>query len=252
MSETHSITELIEEVRAGESVAAHEMWDRCRRTLIREARRKLRQLPRRAVDEEDVALAAFDAFLRGVKENRFAKLENRDDLWQVLAMLTERRAIAELRRELAEKRGGGETRGESVFEQFDGEGSLRPGINEVGDPNPAMVDMFTVEVREMLEKLNDDLLRRVAIGRLEGYQNKELADRLGISPRAVDRKLNLIRHKWEGERDPLATNCPSTPRNASTGWPMSLNEREKTAKPPISPPFCRGSKSGTGPPCCVS
>ena len=202
MSETHSVTELIEELRAGESVAAHEMWDRCRRTLIHEARRKLRRLPRRAVDEEDVALAAFDAFLRGVKENRFAKLENRDDLWQVLAMLTERCAIAELRKELAEKRGRGKTRGESVFEQFDDEGSLRPGLIEVGDPNPAMVEIFTTEVREMLEKLDDDLLRRLAIGKLEGYQNNELADRLGISQRAVERKLNLIRQKWEGELKP--------------------------------------------------
>jgi DNA-directed RNA polymerase specialized sigma24 family protein len=57
-------------------------------------------------------------------------------------------------------------------------------------------------IREMLEKLNDDLLRRLAIGKLEGYQNNELADRLGISQRAVERKLNLIRQKWEGELKP--------------------------------------------------
>ncbi|MBM4092203.1 MAG: hypothetical protein FJ276_22660 [Planctomycetes bacterium] len=58
-------------------------------------------------------------------------LENREDLWQVLAMLTERRAIAERRRECADKRGGGNNRGESVFEQAGANGSAAPGIDQV-------------------------------------------------------------------------------------------------------------------------
>jgi len=110
MSHDHSMTNLIQDLQAGRSSAAQEMWDRCIARLVNGARQKLRGLPRRAVDEEDVALAAFDAFLRGVKANRFAKLENRGNLWQVLGMLTERRAIAERRRECAEKRGGGDKR----------------------------------------------------------------------------------------------------------------------------------------------
>ncbi len=87
----HSITNLVQELQAGESAAAQQIWDRCISRLVNGASKKLRGLPRRAVDEEDVALAAFEAFLRGVKEDRFAKLESREDLWQVLAMLTERR-----------------------------------------------------------------------------------------------------------------------------------------------------------------
>ena len=72
----------------------------------------------------------------------------------------------------------------------------------MSDPTHSMtdlVDMFTLGVRELLEKLDDDLLRRVALGKLEGYQNLELAHQLGIAERTVERKLQLIRRKWQGE-----------------------------------------------------
>ena len=204
MSHDHSLTKLVQDLQAGESAAAHQMWQRCISRLVGTARRKLRGLPRRAVDEEDVALSAFDAFLRGVKENRFEKLENREDLWQVLAMLTERRAIATLRQERAQKRGGCDNRGESVFQEAAADGSAVAGIDQVNEPNPAMIDLFTLEVRELLEKLDDDVLRRLAIGKLEGYQNKELAEQLGTGRRTIERKLQLIRQKWEHEFDGLA------------------------------------------------
>jgi DNA-directed RNA polymerase specialized sigma24 family protein len=33
--------------------------------------------------------------------------------------------------------------------------------------------------------------------KLEGYTNQEIAGQLGIALRAVERKLQLIRQKWE-------------------------------------------------------
>ncbi len=75
------------------------------------ASRKLGDLPRRVADEEDVVLSAFHDFLRGVEEGRFTRLDDREDLWQVLVMLTERKAIGLRRKTQAEKRGGGQVRG---------------------------------------------------------------------------------------------------------------------------------------------
>ena len=49
-------------------------------------------------DEEDVALSAFKSFVRAVQEDRFLKLDDRDDLWQILVMLTLRKATILLRR----------------------------------------------------------------------------------------------------------------------------------------------------------
>ena len=199
MSDLHSVSQLLQQLKQNQSAAAHQLWNRFIDQLIRAASRHLRNLPRRAVDEEDVAVTAFEAFLRGTREGRFKQLETREDLWQVLAMLTERKAIEVLRRELAEKRGGGQVRGESVFEKLIMESSAAVGIADVGDPNPATLELFTGEVRDMLDGLGDELLCKIAMLKLEGYTNPEVALRLNIALRAVERKLQLIRDKWDDQ-----------------------------------------------------
>ncbi len=197
MNDAHSVTQLIQQLEGGDSVAAKEIWDRFIHRLIGLARKRLQNVPRRAVDEEDVAASAFNAFFRGVAEQRFAQLNDRDDLWQVLAMLAERKAIGVLRRELADKRGGGLNRGESVFERMILESSDAHGIQTVADPSPAGVDGFTSGVREMLEAISDQMAQRIALFKLQGLTNKEIAGEVGISLRAVERKLGLIRQKWD-------------------------------------------------------
>jgi hypothetical protein len=41
------------------------------------------------------------------------------------------------------------------------------------------------------------VLRSVAVRKLEGYTNKEVAAKLGRAPARVERKLRLIRDTWE-------------------------------------------------------
>jgi DNA-binding CsgD family transcriptional regulator len=43
------------------------------------------------------------------------------------------------------------------------------------------------------------MLRSVAVWKLEGYTNKEVAAKLGRAPATVERKLRLIRATWEKE-----------------------------------------------------
>ena len=50
-------------------------------------------------------------------------------------------------------------------------------------------------------QLPGDDLRRVALARLEGDTVAEAASRLGISRRAVERKLRLIRQIWQEPLD---------------------------------------------------
>lgn len=201
MSEHRSVTEWIEGLKSGDSAAAGEIWQRYIDRLVRLARAKLGTSPRRVADEEDVALSAFNDFLQGVDDGRFPRLDDRDDLWQILVMLTERKAIGQRRREQAQKRGGGQVRGESVFAAGDADNSQRPGLAQWADsePTPAFAVQLTEEMRRALEGLADDTQREIALGKLAGYTNKELAERLGISLRAVERKLSIIRRKWDAE-----------------------------------------------------
>ena len=99
MNESHSVTAWIDQLKLGDQEAATQIWERYFEQLVTVARSKLEGAPTRAVDEEDVALLAFDSLFRGVKEKRFPNLDDRDDLWQLLLMLTERKAIDQKRRE---------------------------------------------------------------------------------------------------------------------------------------------------------
>lgn len=208
MSQSQSVTQLIDQLQFGDSLAAQQIWDRFIERLIGLARRRLQQLPRRAIDEEDVALSAFNAFFQGVNEQRFERLGNRDDLWQVLAMLTERKAIGVMRHELAKKRGGGIQRGESIFGGLIAESIGERGIQAVPDPSPEIIDGFTAEVRESIEAISDPVARQICLRKLQGLTNPQIAEELGISLRAVERKLQMIRQKWSDEfSDPAAADA---------------------------------------------
>ena len=93
MSEPGSITIWVGRLKAGDrDEAVRKLWDVYFGRLVHLARRQLMGRPRRASDEEDVALSAFDSFVRAAEGGRFPRLDDRDDLWQVLFVITARKA----------------------------------------------------------------------------------------------------------------------------------------------------------------
>src|SRR5262245_49553934 len=102
-----SVSQWIVQLKEGDERAAQRLWQRYIGQLVRLARANLGRTPRRAADEEDLANSAFAGCFRGIKADRFPRMNDRDDLWQVLVVLTERKAIDFRRHEMAAKRGGG-------------------------------------------------------------------------------------------------------------------------------------------------
>ena len=84
MSSDDSFSRWIDEVKQGNSSAAERIWAQCFPQLVLFARDRLRGLPRRAADEEDVALSAMDSFFRAAERGRFPDLADRDGLWRLL------------------------------------------------------------------------------------------------------------------------------------------------------------------------
>jgi len=58
------------------------------------------------------------------------------------------------------------------------------------------------EQNRLLSMLRDDVLRSIAIWKLEGFTHEEIADKLGVTPRTVIRKINLIRETWTQDMPP--------------------------------------------------
>ena len=180
-----SVTEWICQLQAGDSAAAHRLWHRYVERLVHLACRKLGELPRRVADEDDVVNAAFNEFLRGVQDERFARLNDRTDLWQILVMLTERKAINLRKKANAQKRGGGKVRGESALRENGAISSATDGIGRLPgrEPTPEFAAQVRDEFRRLYALLADETLRQIARGKLVGHTNAELAARLKLSLR---------------------------------------------------------------------
>ncbi len=202
MATGKSVTQWIGGLRAAQESAATELWKHFYVRLIGLARKKLRASSKRVVDEEDVVLSAFETFFRRAKEGQFPRLADRDDLWQVLVAITERKAINQLRSEGRLKRGGGNVRGESVFLREDMSG-VTPSMDQtVGhEPTPEFAAIVAEDFQRLLEALGDDELREIALLKLEGCSNLEIATKIKRSVPTVERRLKLIRRKWREEFD---------------------------------------------------
>lgn len=196
-----SVTTWLGGLKAGRTDSAEKLWNRYVERLVRLARRKLGRGPRRVADEEDVVLAAFTGFLAGVADGRFVKLDDRDDVWQVLVMLTERRAIGQRKHQLARKRGSGKVRGESVFMGLEGDGSYQPGLAQEAahEPTPEFAVEMTDMLRHLIDSLPDDVRRQIVLGKLAGQTHEQIAEELGVGVRTVERKWGIIRDKWRQE-----------------------------------------------------
>jgi DNA-directed RNA polymerase specialized sigma24 family protein len=189
-------------VQSDDPIAAQQLWQRYVDRLIALARTRLGRI-RTVADEEDVVVMAFEKFLRVAKEGRFPKLDDRDDLWQILVLMTEQVAVDEIRHRLAIKRGGGDIRGESAMAAgAPADASSLMGMNGVPgrEPTPEFAALAVERYRELLAALQTDELREIAVAKMHGSSNDEIAASLNLSLRSVERKLNLIRSIWLAEK----------------------------------------------------
>jgi DNA-directed RNA polymerase specialized sigma24 family protein len=195
MAEEGSVSRWLGPLQEGDPAAAQQLWERYFLSLVELARQRLRQAPRRAADEEDVALSAFDSFCRNAGRGRFPDLRDRDDLWRVLAVITARKASHLVRDEARHKRGGtARVNAETEEDQM----LLLQGVFS-REPAPELAAQMTEECERLLRLLDDNELRQVALWRMEGHSVEDIAARCGCAPRTMKRKLRLIRILWEEE-----------------------------------------------------
>ena len=197
MSSEGSVTIWLHQLKAGDRTAVQKLWERYFQRLVHLARTKLRHTPRRAADEEDVALSALNSFCRAAEEDRFPRLEDRSDLWQLLLVITARKAINLIRHERTGKAGGGKVRNLSALASGDAD-EAGPAFAEMvsREPDPAFAAQMAEECRLLLAKLGSKELQSLAVWKMEGYTNEEIAPKLACAVPTVERRLRLIRKLW--------------------------------------------------------
>ena len=192
-----SVSLWIKAARGGDSQAIQRLWSRYYEKLVRLARSRLGGAPRRFEDEEDFAAHALDSFHRGLQCGRYPDVADRDGLWRLLMAMTANKVVDGVRHERRAKRGGGLVQDEGLF-------ANGPGLAEAfaSEPTHEIAVAFADLLDQVLTKLDDQTLRRVALMRLDGFSNEEIAQDLGCVERTIERKLNVIRRMWR-ELDPV-------------------------------------------------
>lgn len=196
MSIRGSVSRLIAQLKLGHEPAASSLWDRYCRKLVRLARARLNGVSRRVADEEDVVLSAFESFLRRTKQGRYPFLCDRGELWKLLAKITAHKALNLIRSEKSQKRGAGRV-------ISDPPATASPsfiygvlGQLASSEPNPQLAVMMQDALSHMLACLGDEELRRIAMAKLRGRSNEEIAAEVQRSVPTIERRLRLIRQAW--------------------------------------------------------
>ena len=196
MSDEKSVSHWIDQVKDGDSIAAHQLWQHYFDRLVRAVRQNLRGHNRGMADEEDIVVSVFESFYRAAEDGRFPELTGRDDLWRLLLRMSARKIIDKRRRESRKRRGAGARVG-SLDRGGDDDNAI---IQVIGDePTPEMVLMMAESFEQLLAHLGGGHLQDIAVGKLEGFSNAELAERLHCSERTIERRLHLIREKCQQE-----------------------------------------------------
>jgi DNA-directed RNA polymerase specialized sigma24 family protein len=187
MSQTGTITRCIRDLEGGESprrnAAARELWEFFFADLMCYARRRLQaaNASRGSADEEDAAERAFTKVCRGI-ESGHLKLTNRIDLRKVLRSASTHEVITLLHRN---KRDAGRTSDESLLHQ----------VPDAALPPELLLLAFDA-CQRLLDLLENDELRQIAIWKLAGHTNEAIRVQLGCSLATVERILAHIRETW--------------------------------------------------------
>jgi len=202
-SVTRSIRDL--ETREQREEAVRKLWDRYFEGLVRYALKKLQAMhaARGIADQEDAVVRAFAKVCRGIEAGQL-KIGNRGDFLKLLRWSTNNEIKNQVNRYPRENPNASmdPDRGETNLDQVPGmEKSFEPLLAEEG-------------CRRLLDLLGEEVLRMIALWKLLGHTNEEIARKLDCSLASVERKIGRIRAKWAAFA-PAGKPAKPGPRNAS-------------------------------------
>ena len=150
-----------------------------------------------AKTKKNILQNAYCSFCRRLEIGEF-ELNSRAEIWNLLAKITigkARKAAEKHRREKRDVRRERSAIGNGMDSLSSG-GLLRQLMSD--EPSPDCVAEFADSLKRIIQCLPSPSTRLLLLYKLEGYTNAEVADRLGCTPRTVERKLATIRAAAQG------------------------------------------------------
>ena len=198
MSLDETVTDWIDQLKAGERSATEKLWQRYYSQLVRFAGQRLGGAKREMADEEDVALSAFKSFCMGTIEGRYPQLTDRDSLWALLLTIAANKSVDLIRHANRKKRGG--TGSADIKHESPSPGDPVVTLEDIisGEPSPEQIAIISEQMSRLMTATDETSpdLTRIALARMQGQGTADIAEELGCSRRTVERKLILIRQIW--------------------------------------------------------
>ncbi len=195
-----SVSGWISRLPHGDKDAQAKIWERYGDVVTRMARRFLGGVQRRDSDEEDVSVQVLCSLYKKFESGDFSEVTNREQLWGLLMSMTRNKAAETARHKRALKRGAGNVRGESVFQDAQNEkNGLDQQVQTRGQLDPAEYQTF--QFMELIDCLGDDELRKIALLRIGGFSNAEICERTGLEERTLFRRFEKIKSILQVEFD---------------------------------------------------
>jgi hypothetical protein len=200
MNPPGSVTQLLGLLRSPDSRVRNEaaamIWKGYCAVLLDLACQNLDQRLQRRVGAEDIVQRTFKSFFLRQQRGEY-DLADRQDLLRLLVRMTLNKARGAATREARQRRDYRRDRPGTGIEVDAEEAEWLLELGGQTAPTPEDAAALAEEAEQRLGQLPDDL-RQIALWKLEGYTNAEIAalPQMRSSVRTVERKLRLIRQAW--------------------------------------------------------
>ncbi len=198
MNAKGSITRMVGQLRSADPAerneAANHIWKQYSGQLLDLVRLNLERRIRRREDEEDVVQSVYKSLCLRFQQGKI-EVDNRHDFFNLLVAVALNKARKAARRHTRQARAVGRERPAEAGRGDDAFDALA--LVQGPEPTPEEAAEFGEAVRQLLDALPNPQIRQVVLWKLEGYTNKEIADKLDVVERTIERKLSLVREKWD-------------------------------------------------------
>lgn len=185
MSDDELTLSLIRAIRGGDQTAMETAWRQLYPKLLAMIRRRFDASKSVDDDEEDIALSALESFFRGLRDGRFPELTSQNEVWRLLSKMTQRKIVDRIRRGWAKKNGDKEV---VLNDPLLADEDIRAASPELEAIARDQVEQLLLHLRE-----KDEKLEALAIAKMAGYTNEELAEQFERSIPTIERWLSRIR-----------------------------------------------------------
>ncbi|CAN5515942.1 ECF-type sigma factor [soil metagenome] len=191
-----SVSLLLGEVLRGSETAFSMIVERFLPRFIKQANRRLGLNLRKVVEAEDLAISAFKSLWRHASSGRAdpAGLSDREDLLRLLATITRQKVLRARRFHTQLKRNVSQMVREADLD-CDAEKASLFQVIPCREPGPEWLAAFNDTLDDWLSDLRHPQPEIVRL-RLENWQDEEIARKIGVSRRTVERHMSEIRSTW--------------------------------------------------------